>query len=242
MIHWTPLYRFSKAIDRIQRIQTATTTTEEFGIVPDPHLFGSPEWWESIEKGEKKVFHLSGEITRIHTGGVGDWPEFEMIDDQGNYRTWAKEGDKRRYVEGLKIRIQYVEYQNRYDHSTGNHILEIDIEESDKRSSSAPLGLQNDIQKLFGGPGTFIHYFFFKNENAAKAFAGVFGNSKNVKISPLEQREDLFVSLIDAPENWQDELNRIREVKNAASELGGLYDGSELITEQSPKLFFPTVV
>ena len=58
----------------------------------------------------------------------------------------------------------------------------------------------------------------------------------------MEQREDLFVSLIDAPENWQDELNRIREVKNAASELGGLYDGSELITEQSPKLFFPTVV
>lgn len=72
------IYRLADDADRIARIQKATVSTTDFGIVETHGLLGSKEWWAKIASGELPRQTLSGTITKVYTGSMGYvrlWPK-----------------------------------------------------------------------------------------------------------------------------------------------------------------------
>jgi len=48
------IYDLSLDSREIEQVQQATLNTKDYGLKPIPALFGSPEWWKSIESGGKR--------------------------------------------------------------------------------------------------------------------------------------------------------------------------------------------
>jgi hypothetical protein len=71
------VYRLRDDTTRIDAVQQATRTTENFGIEPTDGMFGSDEWWHNIEAGRLPVHTLKGTIKDVYMGSMGDWPEFK---------------------------------------------------------------------------------------------------------------------------------------------------------------------
>jgi hypothetical protein len=102
------IYNLANEAERIKKVQHATLHTEQYGLVPEHGLFGSPEWWEAVRKGTIPTVHIDGIISRIFMGSMGDWPEFE-IDAGGEKTTWTREGMPREaYAIGRRVCLDYV--------------------------------------------------------------------------------------------------------------------------------------
>jgi hypothetical protein len=102
------VYNLANDPERIQKIQHATLHTEDYGLVPEHGLFGSPEWWTAVGNGTIPTIHIEGIISRIYMGSMNDWPEFEL--DAGDHKTtWTREGLPREaYAAGRKASLDYV--------------------------------------------------------------------------------------------------------------------------------------
>jgi hypothetical protein len=96
------------ATDYVAAVQRATLETEDFGLVPEPALYGSAAWWEAIEEGTIPVQQVEGTIARVFMSGHNDWPEFE-VDNEGGLTRWTREGDDSCYEVGRRVRVEYVE-------------------------------------------------------------------------------------------------------------------------------------
>jgi hypothetical protein len=106
--------------DHVFKVQSATLGTTGAGLVPDPHLFGSPDWWATIESGELPIHTITGTISRVFLSGHNDYPEFE-IDSDGERSCWTRTTssipgcDLKRselanlYRSGACVKLSYVE-------------------------------------------------------------------------------------------------------------------------------------
>lgn len=91
----------------IQLVQKATLETEDYGLVPEHGLFGSPQWWRAIEEGIVPVHTVEGIISRVYMSGMDDFPEFE-IDSGGEESSWMRQGDDEMYVVGKRAVVKFV--------------------------------------------------------------------------------------------------------------------------------------
>jgi hypothetical protein len=134
------IYSFEQDQARIDTMQKASLGTTNFGVGLLPALVGSPEWWRATQDGLLARIIVSGTISRVYWGSMGDWPECEVTSDDGSKSTWTREGDISRYVEGLRAQIVYVlhpwktpEQEQRLPGGS-KIVLTVDVEESDRRS------------------------------------------------------------------------------------------------------------
>jgi hypothetical protein len=107
----TVVYRLRQNKRFIEAVQKATLTTDAFGIEPTHGLFGSDEWWGQITSGDLPIHTLSGHITKVYMGSMGDWREFAMKSDdeksQWTRKVNAKEQDAL-YRVGNRVELDYV--------------------------------------------------------------------------------------------------------------------------------------
>lgn len=131
----TIVYQLKQDKRRIDQVQRATRTTENFGIEPTHGMFGTDEWWQNIESGRLPIQTLKGRITKVYMGGMGDWPEFKMVNNTGEESSWtrmmhsAEQDDL--YRVGAPIEIDFVWKQHRpksFDHGAKTEqVIEIRI-------------------------------------------------------------------------------------------------------------------
>jgi len=92
----------------------------DFGLIRDPHLYGSPAWWADVESGRIPIRVVSGTISRVFMSGHNDWPEFEIdtgrkkscwnratSDIPGSTRSRSQLADL--YRAGASVELSYVE-------------------------------------------------------------------------------------------------------------------------------------
>ena len=152
----TSVYRLRDDTGRIKSIQKTTLETADYGLVPEPALLGSSGWWQAIDEGRLPLQTAQGTITRVFWGSMGDWPEFELTTPNGDVLGWTREGDIRRYVEGLQIQVAYVVQSYKptapiLKDKPANIIVEIMVEEIPLRSRGFGPGLfwRPDRTELF---------------------------------------------------------------------------------------------
>jgi hypothetical protein len=103
----TRLYSLADDHELIEKVQKATLTTQEFGIVPEVALYGSTEWWQAIEDGRIPVHRIEGVISDVFTSGESNWPQFE-IDSNGEKTIWTRFGNVGAYHIGDRVSLSYV--------------------------------------------------------------------------------------------------------------------------------------
>lgn len=108
----TTVYDLALDTAQIERIQKATLTTTDYGIQQTHGLFGSAEWWKKISSGELPTTTLSGKITKVYMGSMGDWPMFEFTDVSGDTHSFTREAQdaqlSKLYAVGLAVEVDYV--------------------------------------------------------------------------------------------------------------------------------------
>jgi hypothetical protein len=110
---WIKVYDLRDAVDYVARIQEVTRTTKDFGLEPEPYLFGSDEWWRAVERGEIPIHRVKGIIETPRWGSMGDWPMVRIRHDDGNVSEWTREGDVAQYSRGRPIKLEYVLQRHR---------------------------------------------------------------------------------------------------------------------------------
>jgi hypothetical protein len=104
---WVVAYDLAADHETIALVQRATSTTKEFGLVPEIAMFGSDEWWAAIGDGRIPKQEVAGTVSRLYMSGHGDWPMFEL-DSDGARSSWTRLGNGAAYAEGKEVRIEYV--------------------------------------------------------------------------------------------------------------------------------------
>jgi hypothetical protein len=126
----TRIYDLADDHELVEKVQSATLTTTDFGIVPEIVLYGSQEWWQAIEDGRIPRYEIDGVITDVFTSGESNWPQFE-IESNGSKTIWTRFGDPRSYEIGARVKLTYV-IQKPKRSWTGdphqNEVLSIDVE------------------------------------------------------------------------------------------------------------------
>ena len=119
MSRLTQIYSLREDRDHINAVQRATLETTDLGLVPDPWLFGSLDWWEGVGSGDIPIQTVVGQISHVFMSGHNDYPEFE-IDDGASKTHWTRQTSEvpgsalsRRqmadlYREGARVRLSYV--------------------------------------------------------------------------------------------------------------------------------------
>jgi hypothetical protein len=124
------IYDLSNDHELVEKVQRATLTTTDFGIVPEIALYGSTEWWEAIEDGRIPKHAIDGVISDVFTSGDSNWPQFE-IDCNGSKTVWTRCGDPLSYEVGQRVKLIYVVQKPRRSW-TGDlyqkEVLSIDVE------------------------------------------------------------------------------------------------------------------
>jgi hypothetical protein len=110
-------YRLKDNPEWIGYVQKATLNTEDFGIEPTHGLLGSDEWWANIASGKLPTVTISGVISKVYMGSMGDWPMFEMTDSGGEKSAWTREANTEEqgelYAAGRAIELDYVVQRHR---------------------------------------------------------------------------------------------------------------------------------
>ena len=126
----TRVYDLAVDNELVAKVQRATLTTSDFGIIPEVALYGSPEWWQAIEDGRIPPHVIEGEVCDVFTSGESNWPQFE-IDSNGQKTVWTRFGNADSYSIGQRVRLRYV-VQKAKKSWTGDpyqkEVLSIDIE------------------------------------------------------------------------------------------------------------------
>lgn len=144
---WVTVYDLRDDRQRVEQIQEATLNRPGYGLDPTPALFGTDEWWQAIADGQIPSRVEEGVVANVRWGSMGDWPEWTFRGDDGRERTWTREGDHTRYVDGLRARIRVVTVHWKADSPLvlqngedpeHDMLIAVELEASDLRSE--PLG------------------------------------------------------------------------------------------------------
>ena len=133
------IYSFEQDQARIEAMQQASLGPTNFGVSLSPALVGTPEWCRATEDGVLTRSVISGTISRVYWGSMGDVAECEVTSIDGSKSAWLRDGDITRYVEGLQARFAFVLHPWKVpnQHGLGGFakiVLTIEIEESERRS------------------------------------------------------------------------------------------------------------
>jgi hypothetical protein len=136
---WIVVYDLRADEEQLEQMQKVSLDDEsDGGLAPDP-LVGGPEWWDEIEMGRRRTFRIEGTIERVYFGSMGDWPLFSIRALDGSVSEWTREGDARRYVEGLCVRLCYVEHAGSLVR-TSQIVGSVEVENSPRRSAGVAPG------------------------------------------------------------------------------------------------------
>ena len=138
-MHFVRVYSFEQDEARIEAMQKASLGPTNFGLSLTPALVGTAEWWRATRDGSLVRRVVSGIISKVYWGSMGDWPECEVTANDGSTSTWTRMGDVSRYVEGLLAQFTSVLHSWKVpdQHGLGaasKIILIAEIEDSDRRS------------------------------------------------------------------------------------------------------------
>jgi hypothetical protein len=104
-VEWIKIYDLGEDRDDVNELLKATLKS---GLQPEPAIFGSPEWWRGIERGELESHWVDGVINRPLWTGMNDFPEVELVEPSGGFSLWERFGDVTQYSKGRGIRIRWV--------------------------------------------------------------------------------------------------------------------------------------
>lgn len=107
-MQWVTVYDLRQDTQLVSSIQEATRRRPGYGLDPSPALLGTPEWWHAVADGRIPSRVEEGLVAAVQWGSMGDWPEWVFRRHDGEERSWTREGDYTRYVEGLRARIRVV--------------------------------------------------------------------------------------------------------------------------------------
>ena len=214
-----------------QMQETSLSPRQDAGLAPDP-LVGSDAWWSAIEGGEMARQVSEGVITRVYWGSMADWPEFELRDATGDLASWTREGNPRRYVEGLRARVEFVEHPWKNEHTgLGTHSqikLGVWVERSDGRSSGIAPGPGGAGFEMARRHGEAVHYLAFGSradaEGAAAALEGV---GRTAGVWGGGTHDQWFVDAWSRTADAGGE--EIAELRRLAEQFAGNYDGGEVV-------------
>jgi hypothetical protein len=221
--------------ERISQMQEASLSDRtDIGVVPNP-LVGGPEWWEGIRTGERPQQVVEGQIADAYWASMGDWPELRIRSSDGSESTWTREGNSRRYVSGLAVRLTYVEHP--WKKGVGERsglgaaskiVLSVEVEDSPLRSAAVAPGPGGHGYTLSQEHGDVVHYLAMPTEEAAVQLAAKLGRD-GFRALPARQAvsDAWFVRA------WHRDVaaaqERTRSLVALAAEYGGTYDGGEVI-------------
>jgi hypothetical protein len=107
-VSYLKVYDLKDDAEKIAMIQKATLETDHAGLKIENGLFGTKEWWESINKGLFPKRIVEGKISQVYMSGHGsNYPEFEIENSEGKTQ-WTREGDDKYFIVGKKVRLTYV--------------------------------------------------------------------------------------------------------------------------------------
>lgn len=102
---------------RVAKAQALTLNAEKplMGLLGDQGLFGSEEWWQSIDKGRIEVRVYRGVIKRLYVAGQDadedQGKDFEYLCEDGNVRRAScvanDDSDLALYREGASVALAY---------------------------------------------------------------------------------------------------------------------------------------
>jgi hypothetical protein len=136
-------YRLRDDPERVEAIQQATLTTEQFGVEPTHGLVGSEESWSQIETGTLAVHTIRGIITRTFMGSHNDFPAFDFLSGDGELSAWGRDANSLEqealYAPGRPVEIDYVIQRLRPKSVSGGAetkvVVEIRIGDADDSAS-----------------------------------------------------------------------------------------------------------
>lgn len=118
----------------------AEATRSAQGIAPEPAIVGTDEWWALVGSSDLPVHMSEGVIERVHWSGHADFPEFTVRRFDGTAERWQRYGDHTLYVEGVAVRVTWVEQRwskpDAFLGDTARVVVRVEVEESDRRSAA----------------------------------------------------------------------------------------------------------
>ena len=152
-VEWARVYDLRDDVTKVDAVQHATLHRPEYGLVAEPALLGTTEWWKAIEDGRVRSHMIEGVVSAVRWGSMGDWPLWRLRTEDGSESEWTREGDFTRYVEGLAARVTYAIVKFKPDAPTvrmgeppeHNFVIKIELEASELRSDphvQGPFGFE----------------------------------------------------------------------------------------------------
>lgn len=240
---WHLVYDLARDAEQVKRIQHASLTKPGFGFPVEPALFGSSEWWRLIDRGVLHATEQEGVIRRVYWGSMGDWPEFAVATADGTEATWTREGDVRRYVEGMRARVRFLELRGKPDapiepDRLRKVTLQIWVEESNRRSPAVAPGPGGHGLVLAGGPGTALHYILAPYDNPKRLLRAIVRRRMTATARPWF----MGGTRVTAKQTNATPLvhENARAVAEIARDRGGTYEGYDLIEDGSCRAEGPT--
>lgn len=104
------IYNLREDTTQIKAVQKASSDKNSFAgyEIENNLLFGTKEWFKSIEEGKIKSHVVRGKISKILMSGHNDFAEFEIESNSG-FSIWTMEGLDSTYEVGRQIELIYVE-------------------------------------------------------------------------------------------------------------------------------------
>lgn len=106
---------------------TLDKSRPNIGLKGTNGLFGSQEWWNSINQGKMPLLYVSGVITRTYVAGQDPSPvdnAFSLLLDDGSkveesIYDYIKEEDKKLFQKGSRVEIIYANDELKRKNSNG---------------------------------------------------------------------------------------------------------------------------
>lgn len=114
MSNWIEIYNLKQDKRHINNVQKVSLDKNgAYGYrIENELLFGSPAWFNAIERGIIKEHKIKGVISKVYMSGHNDFPSFKVENAEGK-TTWERKGNEEDYKVGLQIEIVLVNQRNR---------------------------------------------------------------------------------------------------------------------------------
>ena len=231
---WVVVYELERDEERVRRMQEASLERPDVGLSPSP-LVGGSEWWDQIQRGERPMRRIEGMIEQVCWASMGDWPEFRIRAADASGSTWTREGEPRRYVEGLGVRLAYVEHPWKPEVAetaglgeTSKIVLSIEIEDSPLRSSGIGPGPGGVGYELARRDGDVVHYLALPTQDEAHEVERAIEGSGVTAMAARQQSVGSWFVHAWHRDSGAAERHFVR-LRELAARHGGAYDGGEVI-------------
>jgi hypothetical protein len=85
---WVTAYDLRENRQYVESVRHATLNRPGYGLDPNPALFGSDQWWQSVADGRVPSKVEEVVVADVRWGSMGDWPERRFLSDDGRETTW----------------------------------------------------------------------------------------------------------------------------------------------------------